>query len=728
MNILITGNLSLLARAFANEFMKQRHRVVLAADHADLLDIKSKGTIVHSIDPARDIFREAMSSYGFDSVVFMATREEQLDEQSGLNTGHQLDGLRNTLELCRHGNLKHFFYISSTEVYGNMENGLENAEPAPASINGHILVTGEQYCRHYQYEHGLNVTIVRLPYVYGSEEKAGFLYRLIQDCRGQKAVLLPGDADRPCNFLHAGDVTEFLKRAIDEEYSPTAQVINLSSSVTVTNLQISQILHKYFPKTSFSFDDSKRAFTRPAVTATAKNVFDWIDLHDLHTEIARYPELSEESHALRKTTSQEFLKRFPGIVELLKPVELVLGAFVTQFLSQLTGTLIQYKYVDFRLLFVVVMGSVYGLRYGMLAAFLMSLSLIYTWYQLEIDWSLLIYNVGNWFPPVLYFVTGLIIGYNRDRNETIIDNEKNQTKLIYEKYEFLYGVFNEVRKLKDEFRQQVISYRDSFGKIYTITRELDTLQEQDVYLKALNILEELMENDSIAIYSLEPDREYARLEVSSTSLYHKLAKSLRLSNYPEAVKNIEEGTIFQNTQLLPNYPAYIAPIFNNSYPFNVPVAIIVIWSVKFESYSIYYYNLFKVICGLIQASLVRATKFLDANYERTYIPATRILNPEAFTTILRTRAEMNKNKVAVDQLVMIERVGVTFQELDSKVSRGIRAGDIVGIRPDGHCYILLSQADRQAAKEVAARLEKLGLHCKLLDAQEMLLEEWQLVA
>lgn len=724
MNILITGNLSSLASAFATEFLKRKHRVVLASDDADKLGLRLKNLTTHLFNPASDIFRESMSAYRFDVVIFLAAREEQLSEQRDQQTGHLLDGLRNTLEMCRAQKPRHIFYVSSTEVYGRAPERCENDEPVPCSLNGHILATGEQYCKHYRDEYDLNVTIVRVPYVYGPHESNGLLRRLIQECKSQSTVVIPGKAHRLCNFLHANDIADLIKRAMEDASSPAAPVINLSSSKTITNSQLSELLGGIFPNTNFQFEEDAAIFTGPASASAAKKAYDWVDLHDLNTELANSLEPDDVAPITRQTGLRGLIQKYSQSTELLRPLELIFGAILTQYLSQLTGTLIQYKYVDFRLLFVVLMASIYGLRYGLLAALFMCLSLIYTWYQLEIDWNLLIFNVGNWFPPILYFVTGLILGYSHDRNETIIDNEKNQTRLIYEKYQFLYEVFNEIRKLKDEFREQVIGYRDSFGKIYSITRELDTLQEQDVYLKALNILEDLMQNDSIAIYRLEPDLEYARLEVSSTALQNKLAKSLKLSNYPEVAKSISRSAIFQNTALLPNYPAYLAPIFNNSYPFNVPVAIIVIWSVKFECYSTYYYNLFKVITGLIQASLVRATKFLDANYERIYVPATRILKPEAFNDVLQTRAEMNKNKVATDQLVIVENTDMPFEELYLRISQGIRAGDIVGLRADGNCYILLVQADHPVSQQVVTRLAKLGICCSLLEEQEKRMVEW----
>jgi nucleoside-diphosphate-sugar epimerase len=722
MNILITGNLFSIATSLAKRLAKEKHRVILAAEGSKDLGIEINNVIVHSLSPSEMLFQDALSSYKFDVVIYIATREEQLRGDNEL-TGQQLDGLKNVLGLCKKENVKRFVYISSTEIYGVMNDSSEGILPQPASINGYTLLAGEQYCKLYFDEFGLPAVIVRVPYVYGDNEKTSYVYRLIQDCKNQNNVVMPGDVYRDCSFLHVDDVSDFLVRILDEEYTSSALVVNLSPSTTIKNIRIAELLQKHFPLVNFTFDEDHKVFTRPVTVSIAKKIFDWIDLHNVDSELAEYiNSLVDKSDVSVPLGFRGILKKLFDYAGILKWVELILGAGLTQYLSQLTGTLIQYKYIDFRLLFVIMMASLYGFRFGILAAFLVSLSLFYTWYQLAIDWTLLIYNVGNWFPLALYFVTGLFFGYSHDRNDTLIANVKNQTALIYEKYEFLYEVFNEIRKLKDEFREQVIGYRDSFGKIYTITRELDTLQEHAVYFRALTILEDLMENNNIAIYSMDPDSVYARLEVNSISLADKLAKSLKLSDYPEAIKTIEQGAIFQNTLLLPNYPAYIAPVLNYSYPFNVPVAIVVIWSVKFEQYSTYYYNLFKVISGLIQASLVRATKFLDANYERMYIPSTRILNSDAFVEILKTRAEMRKNGVAEYQLIMIDKISLDFRELYSKVSEGIRAADIVGLQNDGNCYVLLSQADLVAANAIIDRLNTIGLKSKLVNIHELQLD------
>ncbi len=722
MNILITGNLTSLAVSLVKGFPKEKNKIIVASNDAEKLGIKLNNVVVHSINPSESIFRDSIPSYGFDVVIYISTREEQLFEEADFNTGRQLDGLRNTLELCKKERLKHFFYISSTEVYGNMTEFSEEIVPIPASINGHTLSTAEQYCRIYHDAYNMKITILRLPNIYGPDEKSGLLYRIINDCKNRNRVLFAAPEDTLVSFLHAGDVADFIKRAIDEEYSPESFIVDLSSSNPIKFSELADLLKKYFPLVTYKFQGERGLFTRPAVVSNAKRLFYWIDAYKLSDEIEKVIDLFDDGADPSESGLQTKFKNILDIPRILKWVELVFGALLVQFLSQMTGTLFQFKYVDFRLLFVVIMGSIYGIRFGLFAFALVSLSLLYTWLQMGFDWALLIYNVGNWFPFALYFAAGLITGYNRDKTDNQILNEQKQSSLIYEKYSFLYGVFNDIRVLKDEFREQLIGYRDSFGKIFTITRELDQLQEQAVYSRALSILEDLMENSNIAIYSLDVNKAYSRLEVYSNSLNDKIAKSLRLTDFPEVMVAIERGEIFQNTELLSNYPAYVAPILNNSYPFNVPVAIIVIWSVKFEQYSTYYFNLFKVICELVQASLVRAALFLDANYEKIYVPSTKILNHASFRDALKIRAEMKKNKIADYQLVIVDKTENNIREIYPKISEGIRAADLIGLWNDGNYYILLAQANESSSEDVIERLRKLNINGRLVEINKIPLD------
>lgn len=721
MNILITGNLSSLALPITQRLIKDQNKVVLASYNSQAIHANQRNVIVHSLNPADPVFFNILSSYKFDIVVFLATREELLDSTGGnYSVGHQLDALRNTLENFGSEKLRHFIFISSTEVLGNSKNPSGDDRGTPESINGNVLHSCEQLCQFYQRNYGLNLTIVRVPFVYGRQEKNGLLNRLIDSGRHGRKIVLPGAPDSPCAFLHEDDVADFINNAVNADYSHETSSVNLSMSNPMDFSNLADMLGIYYPNITFQEGNKNNALTRPADNALAKRIFDWNDTRDLQSELPEVIAAAGRTLAKRSFV-RTMAERFRSDRPLLRWAELIGGAALAIYLSQVTNTLIQFQYVDFRLVYVVIMGSIYGLQFGLYASILMGIFVVYTWFQLNVEWQLLVYNVGNWFPFVMYLAAGLITGYAHDKTENQIVNGQKQYQLLMEKYTFLFEVFNEIRALKDEFRERLIGYRDSFGKIFTITQELDKLQEHAVYFRALTILEELMNNRNIAIYTLDSSRAYARLEAKSPEMISSLIlkKSLKLNDYPELLDAIESGRIFQNTRLLENYPAYVAPVFNNSYPFNVPVAMIVIWSAEFDQFSTYYYNLFRVICGLIEASLVRATIFLDANYSQMYLPTTRIMNQEAFLDLLKVRLEMKRSKVSDFQLILLEESKEEIEGLYHLLSKEIRSVDIVGMLRDGTYYVLLSQADRLASSEIVRRLERHGIQGRLIEAADL---------
>ncbi len=230
------------------------------------------------------------------------------------------------------------------------------------------------------------------------------------------------------------------------------------------------------------------------------------------------------------------------------------------------------------------------------------------------------------------------------------------------------------------------------------------------FYQALIILEDIMASDSIAIYAIDKNSRFARLEVSSRSLSDKIEHSLNLSDFPEMMDLFKRGEIFQNSELLENYPVYFAPIMYE----NVPIAAIAILDSNFEQYSLYYANLFKVMCGLIQSSLVRASLFLDSNVDKVYIAGTNILESEPFSDILDIKKKMRKSQVSDYQLIKVEPNEKNIIELSLDISKGIRTTDFIGII-NGDYFVLLSQSVAKDANIIIARLDKLGIVGVLVD-------------
>lgn len=715
MNILITGYLGTIASGLVQEFSRDKNnKVILAGLRADAFDPSTPNVVLHSIDPAEPGFEEIIFAYRLDALVYLPVREEHILTQGNLNHGRVLDGLHHTLELCRELNKPRFIFFSSTEVFDNTDFASEkNIQQSDASkLNKNLLLTGEQYCRFYNKAYGLQTTIVRVPFTYAIGDTTSLLASFIEQCKQEKGVRLPAPTAKACSFLHAGDIADFIRRLLDEEYLPEFGVFNLSPVQSITFGALGKQLKEKFPEVEIHYSKQTLVGTQPINGDLAKKALNWINYHtldeDLDDIILHLGKIGEKKVSLLAKL-REKISFSPKIA---KWVELILGGVIMQLAVYLTGTFIQFKYIDFRLLYVILIGSTYGIRFGLLAAVIAAASNLYSWYQLGLDWELLLYHVENWLPFALYLIAGAVAGYLWDKKENETNFANQQVKLIQEKYSFLYNIYSDIRNTKDKLREQLIGYRDSYGRIYSISRELDSLNSNDIYLKALDIIEDVMENKSAAIYTLDPSINFARLEVSSIDKAQDLSKSLDLNRLLKATSRIKEGKLYQNQTLEPDHPAYLFPVMNE----NKPVALIAIWEASLEQFDMYHENLFQVVCGLVESALLRATLFTEANLEKWYLPSTHILVPEKFTETLRIKYEMRNKNINDFQLLRVDKGKRSWEELSKIVSKGIRTTDYAGLlkQEDMACYVILSQAMESDVDMIIARLVKLELDCLLI--------------
>ena len=395
--------------------------------------------------------------------------------------------------------------------------------------------------------------------------KNSFLYKLIKAVKVQKNIEVKTHKLSHCSFLHIEDFISFFRSLLEDEQRPDLQIFNLN--VEDINFSfLAQQLNYHFPKVSFSFiaDESTKPTGQKIEVKAAKENYNWSPQHQLIKDLPSLLKIDTGKPARRKPLMEKLKAFTVSYRPFLVWGEVILGAFLTHLLTIWTSTIIEFKYIDYRLLYVVIIGSTHGLLFGILAALLAAVSGAINWYHIGLGWALLIYDVENWIPFALFILVGAVTGHVHDKTENEIGFERNQTELIHEKYEFLYNLYNEISSIKDRLREQLFGYRDSFGRFYRIANELNELDEDNIFFKALEILEDVMKNDQIAIYSLESTGNYGRLEVKSTGLERQIPRSLKLANFSQALELLKEGGVFQNKELLPNYPSYIAPIINQS--------------------------------------------------------------------------------------------------------------------------------------------------------------------
>ena len=174
MDILITGNISTIALSLVKQLLEEGHHVVVTNASNDFTAIKSKNFAAYKMNTSDVLYQKIYQSHDFDTVCFISALEDDVIDTGSHETTQPNIGLENTLDLCQKTGVSRFIFISSTGVYGNSAIALENEQPEPSSNLGQMRLNGENLCRYYAKTHALSISIVRVPYIYGPQEKTLF--------------------------------------------------------------------------------------------------------------------------------------------------------------------------------------------------------------------------------------------------------------------------------------------------------------------------------------------------------------------------------------------------------------------------------------------------------------------------------------------------------------------------------------------------------------------------
>jgi hypothetical protein len=233
---------------------------------------------------------------------------------------------------------------------------------------------------------------------------------------------------------------------------------------------------------------------------------------------------------------------------------------------------------------------------------------------------------------------------------------------------------------------------------------------QQIYLKIIETFEEALENKSVAIYLVNPNSAFGRLQAASRNTLGTISGSIKLDDYAPVVEALKNGGVWKNTDLNLDYPAYAAGVCRD----DKLILMIFLWHANTDQGSLYYVNLFKILRDLAQMSLLRAYDYSLALYEKQYIPGTRIMNAQYFNECVEHCLALEAKKVSSFTMLELETDGRTFEEIDQMISHKIRTADIVGVTSEGKLRIILPQASHDDLKYVLPRFEGIGVRIKIL--------------
>jgi len=587
-----------------------------------------------------------------------------------------------------------------------MQGANDNETPIPDSPTG-ILIKAAEDCLHYSKEGNMHSLIIRVTNLYLPGAEDAFFNSALRHARNHQPMIIDGTEDSPCDFLHVDDLALFLALALETEVSG---VVHLAYGDFCTYAKVIDAIKQQLPglKAVYTGMNIKAAMMK---TSQAVQKMDWVPRHHWTQELSGI--IAGNGNDSEKRRPFMWLsglgRRLFG--KALPWVEMILFGGLAQWLSSLSSLYATFRLADFWLLYAILIGSMHGGLVGIVAAVIACLSYGIDWVLKGNDLYLLLYNMDNWLPLMMYMLAGGLSGYMHDKTSEKMKTLEREKEERDTETAFLESMYKQASEDRSQLQKQVMRYRDSYGRIYNITQELDSLQPEQVFLSTLNVLEDTMQNHSVALYSRTGNTPFARLVVHSREMISNLTKSIDLDKLPLMKTRLEHGELFTNTELEPGYPAFCAPIMQD----DKLIAMIVLWVVPFDQQTLYHQNLFNVVAGLVQSAMVRTLRYFNMSQE-IYLENTHILADKSFRSALGVYQRMRKQRTSSYILLRVKSIAgeISLKEMDRCLGSVTRTTDLLGRMDDDAYFVLLPQDNVNNLPQIENRFLNAGLLCEVV--------------
>lgn len=696
MEVLVVGNTAYVDDDFCAKAFPGDHVQVVAADDAHR-ESSSHGSW-------KELLRHLDQAYEFDRVVYLSTYLTPHTETFG-----DIELLRSVFRACMGRRVQLLFVAGPAGAEGaggtaSNADSLDATDVAAQTGKGIIARAANDLCRYYASQDGIQAKILRTPYLYTASAALDdpFLVPLFEAC-STGSVALQGAADAPFPLLCAEELAVLVHRVFDS-WDATFETLDVADAFHRTAGDLGGALQGLFPGLSVAYGEST-GFALPVGDVVRKR-YGWFQRYDLLCDLstihARWANTrTNKANPLRAAIDRIQLRALP-----IKCLETGFAWVLFEVLEHLFSQSAQLNVLDYRLLYVVLIGTLYGLDFGLVAALLASVGLAVSFFtQYGYTFQGLFYEPSNWLPFIAYFVVGAVCGYVQLRNSEAIKVERDQNKLVRNRNTFLTQLYHDAIEDKRTYKRQIVGRHDSFGKIFAVTQELDVLSPRDIYRKCCELLGEILENDSVTIYHVSGGA-FARLVAASPVIAEDAPRSLSLDQLAPLLGGEGRSSLWVNRELTPGLPMFGYTIEREG----APAVLIFVRRAAEKQMTLYYQNLFRILCGLVESALGRAFDYEAVAQDKRCVDGTCVLKQAAFGQELAAEQALADGKMGSFLLLRVVPGMEPVGELVGAIGSAIRESDAAGLVDGDVLYLLMRQAkacdlpiirERLSAKQIA---------------------------
>jgi len=724
MRVLITGGCGFIGSHIAERFFKEGHQIFiidnLSTGAKENLGIQHKLYELNVVDKKCE---EVFKTNNLDVVIHLAaqvdvslsTQDPYLDSESNIL------GLINILDLSRKYGVKKLVFASSAAVYGDTQNlPIPETTPShPMSIYGINKFNGEEYCHKWKELYGLETVVLRFANVYGPRQgikgEAGVISIFMKQMMEDKEIVVYGDGSQTRDYVYVEDVADAIYRVVNStcQYDVMNISTNTESSLKslINTLSQSNQIKNIRYEAKRSGDIYKSRLDNSRVMQELK----WTPKYTLQEGLEKTYQWYESDWG-KRTVAATLTVKAPSMIEssFFKTVRpylenLILFGFMIllNVYSNYDGIINTSIGLDYNYIYIGTMGILYGKRQSLPATALATILLIYGFLSRGADFVSIMYQSQQMVHFATYLFVGVVTGYVSDSRERVTSDLNITLRNLKEQYNFLKNMYSESNQTKDALYKQIVNSDNTIGKTYSVIRELDSLEVENIFTAANKIVAETMKTEAVAIYIVGKNKDYLRQKIKTGTILNHLPKSIKIQDHEYVNQMMEDKRVFTNKFLTSECPNMAAPIIYGGQV----IGVIQIYNLPFENLTLYHENLLKITAMLISDVLGKAYLYELGVHDKKYIGATRILIVEEFEKI-QTEIDRRKSTYETELSIVLLRIiakELDYNMIDKGLEKVIRDEDYIGLRQDGQVYVLLTNITPDMVLKVQERLKITGL-------------------
>ena len=241
MKILVTGSAGFIGSALTLRLLNRGDEVIGIDNHNDYYDPDLKeARLSRHINDAnythirmgiedRDSVKSLFKKHKFDSVVNLAAQAgvRYSIENPNAYIDTNIVGFTNILEGCRHNNIKHLVYASSSSVYGSntkMPFSIHDNVDHPLSLYAASKKANELMAHTYSHLYSLPTTGLRFFTVYGPWGRPDMaLFKFTKSILAGKKIQVFNYGKHQRDFTYIDDIIEGVIRVLDKPAKPNEE-------------------------------------------------------------------------------------------------------------------------------------------------------------------------------------------------------------------------------------------------------------------------------------------------------------------------------------------------------------------------------------------------------------------------------------------------------------------------------------------------------------------------